>query len=235
MLDDFASIAKESNKLHDLSEALRKAVAAHGYTASAGRCFVPTGNGMVTKNLFRNWSREWAALSDEKGFNARSFVVAEACRRMTPFTWHEILAARSLSAAEREVFDVAREWGWCNGFVVPVHGPGGYLGIISMGSPERDLDLRPERLIYLRMIAMLAHERSFALANIGACAPSEALTPRERECMRWVADGKTDAEIGRILSISEATVKFHINGARRKLGARNRAQAAARLVLFGLN
>jgi DNA-binding CsgD family transcriptional regulator len=39
---------------------------------------------------------------------------------------------------------------------------------------------------------------------------------------------------GMILSISAATVKFHVNGARRKLGAVNRAQAAARLVLCGL-
>jgi DNA-binding CsgD family transcriptional regulator len=234
MFDDFASIAKTSTGLDDLSEAFRKAVAAHGYTASAGRCFVPTENGVVAKGLFRNWSREWAALSDEKGFNARSFVVAEARSRITPFTWQEILTARPLSAAEREVWDVARAWGWCNGFVVPIHGPGGYHAVISMASPERDLDLSPKRLMYLRMIATLAHERSCTLVNIGACAPPETLTRREHECMRWVADGKTDAEIGRILSISEATVKFHVNGARRKLGARNRAQAVARLVLLGL-
>ena len=49
---------------------------------------------------------------------------------------------------------------------------------------------------------------------------TEELTARELECMRWVAAGKTDAEIGNILSVSEATIKFHINGARRKLGAR---------------
>ena len=52
--------------------------------------------------------------------------------------------------------------------------------------------------------------------------------------MRWVAAGKTDWEIGTILSISATTVKFHVNRARAKLGARMRAQAAARLVLYGL-
>jgi LuxR family quorum sensing-dependent transcriptional regulator len=104
-----------------------------------------------------------------------------------------------------------------------------------MASPERDLDLHPERLAYLQMIALLAHERCCALANITPSANlTEELTARELECMRWVAAGKTDYEIGNILSISEATVKFHVNGARRKLGARNRAQAAACLVLCRL-
>ena len=65
-------------------------------------------------------------------------------------------------------------------------------------------------------------------------SPADKISPRELECLRWVANGKTDAEIAEILSISEATVKFHVNGARRKLGARNRAQATARLVLSGL-
>jgi DNA-binding CsgD family transcriptional regulator len=37
-----------------------------------------------------------------------------------------------------------------------------------------------------------------------------------------------------ILSISAATAKFHIDRARAKLGARNRAEAAARLLLSGL-
>jgi LuxR family quorum sensing-dependent transcriptional regulator len=38
-----------------------------------------------------------------------------------------------------------------------------------------------------------------------------------------------------ILSISAATVKFYVDAARNKLGARTRAQAVARLVLRGLS
>ena len=45
-----------------------------------------------------------------------------------------------------------------------------------------------------------------------------------------VAEGKTDWEISVILGIAEATVRFHVDNARRKLGAVNRAQAVARLV-----
>ena len=44
-----------------------------------------------------------------------------------------------------------------------------------------------------------------------------------------MADGRRDKEIADLLGITEATVRFHIDNARRKLGARNRAQAVARL------
>ena len=57
-----------------------------------------------------------------------------------------------------------------------------------------------------------------------------ALTPREREVLALVSDGKTDWEISVILDISEATARFHVDNARRKLDAVNRTQAVARLV-----
>ena len=51
----------------------------------------------------------------------------------------------------------------------------------------------------------------------------------ERDALAWVAEGKSDWEISVILSLSETTVRFHVDNARKKLGAVNRAQAVARL------
>ncbi|WP_447973005.1 LuxR family transcriptional regulator [Nitrospira sp. Kam-Ns4a] len=36
------------------------------------------------------------------------------------------------------------------------------------------------------------------------------LTKREREVLEWMKEGKTNWEIGRILGISERTVRFHV-------------------------
>jgi DNA-binding CsgD family transcriptional regulator len=52
------------------------------------------------------------------------------------------------------------------------------------------------------------------------------LTRRECEVMRWVCDGKTDAEIGMILGISRRTVNHHVAHLLAKLGAENRTIAA---------
>ena len=54
-----------------------------------------------------------------------------------------------------------------------------------------------------------------------------ALTERELQVLRGMADGKSNAEIGRELFVSEDTVKTHARRLFRKLGARDRAHAVA--------
>lgn len=53
----------------------------------------------------------------------------------------------------------------------------------------------------------------------------EALTQRETQVLGLVAEGKTNAEIGRSLFISEATVKTHLLRAFAKLGVDDRTRA----------
>ena len=43
--------------------------------------------------------------------------------------------------------------------------------------------------------------------------------------MEWVAQGKTNGEIGQILGCSGLTVKFHLSKIREKLDVHNKAQA----------
>jgi len=52
-----------------------------------------------------------------------------------------------------------------------------------------------------------------------------ALTARELDVLRLVARGMTNAEIGRHLRVTEATVKTHLNRIMAKLGLASRAQA----------
>jgi DNA-binding NarL/FixJ family response regulator len=60
-----------------------------------------------------------------------------------------------------------------------------------------------------------------------AVARRMALTERELQVLRGMADGKSNAEIGRELFVSEDTVKTHARRLFRKLGARDRAHAVA--------
>jgi NarL family two-component system response regulator LiaR len=53
------------------------------------------------------------------------------------------------------------------------------------------------------------------------------LTDREREVLELLAQGLSNLEISRQLSVSISTVKYHIRGIYSKLGAANRAEAAA--------
>jgi DNA-binding NarL/FixJ family response regulator len=64
--------------------------------------------------------------------------------------------------------------------------------------------------------------------------PEPAVSRRELEILQLVADGLTNKEIGRKLSITEGTVKNHIHNALQKLQMENRIQAAAYIVRQGL-
>ncbi|MEV1143658.1 response regulator transcription factor, partial [Micromonospora sp. NPDC049799] len=56
---------------------------------------------------------------------------------------------------------------------------------------------------------------------------SVGLTERELQVLLGMAEGKSNAEIGRELFVSEDTVKTHARRLFRKLGARDRAHAVA--------
>lgn len=66
-------------------------------------------------------------------------------------------------------------------------------------------------------------------AGAGTVATAQAVTPRERAVLVLVAEGLTSAEVARRLGVSVATVNTHIQSAKRKLGARTRIEAAARV------
>ncbi len=55
--------------------------------------------------------------------------------------------------------------------------------------------------------------------------PVEALTARENDVLKLVAEGKTNKEIAATLFITERTVKFHVGAIMGKLGAGNRTEA----------
>jgi LuxR family quorum sensing-dependent transcriptional regulator len=106
------------------------------------------------------------------------------------------------------------------------YGAKGVITSLHLGFDERDLDARTMRTV--QMAGLLLTERLLDFT----CAlkdDSPELTARERDCLAFMADGRRDREISDLLGISEQTVRFHIDNARRKLGAANRAQAIARL------
>ncbi|HVP02248.1 MAG TPA: helix-turn-helix transcriptional regulator, partial [Solirubrobacteraceae bacterium] len=53
------------------------------------------------------------------------------------------------------------------------------------------------------------------------------LTPREREVLALVADGRTNREIAQALFITDKTASVHVSNILGKLGAANRGEAAA--------
>lgn len=129
-------------------------------------------------------------------------------------------------------WDALGEAGVSEALCATSYGPKGAIASAHIGFSDRDADpaRRSVQLAglllteYLLEAAVLADEPD----------PDPELTARERDCLAFVAEGKTDWEISVILGLAESTVRFHVDNARRKLDAVNRAQAAAKLVLMRL-
>lgn len=71
-------------------------------------------------------------------------------------------------------------------------------------------------------------------AKLAERVAGQGLTPRERDVLEEIVAGRSNKEISRTLSLSEGTVKFHVNNILAKLGARDRTQAATEAIRRGL-
>lgn len=141
---------------------------------------------------------------------------------------------RPVSFAEWPFVDVRR-----GGKVVPIDVSGGFERtlafairghnrdhlIFAFSGRRRPLDESEIAALYLSCLTLvdsgLSRSRPQPL-------PTEKLSMRELDCLRWAAEGKSSDEIAVILDISAHTVVSYLKNAMRKLDAVNRMQAIAR-------
>jgi DNA-binding NarL/FixJ family response regulator len=70
--------------------------------------------------------------------------------------------------------------------------------------------------------------------STGAATRIEQLTGREREILKLIAQGRSNAELAQQLYLSEATIKTHVSAILRKLAVRDRVQAVIAAYEAGL-
>jgi DNA-binding CsgD family transcriptional regulator len=105
---------------------------------------------------------------------------------------------------------------------LPVYVRDGLLVSFVLNRSRRDFSDRERALLeLLRPQLEKMYRKTTSLSR---------LTPREAEVLRWVAAGKSDAQIGAILGASPRTVQKHLQRVYEKLGVEGRTAAAMRLV-----
>lgn len=110
------------------------------------------------------------------------------------------------------------------------------LVFLWRGYGDRDFSDRDRDVLdVIRPHLVRRQELADLRARIGASPAAVGLTPREREILGLVAQGKTNAEVATYLWVAPSTVKKHLENVYEKLGVSGRAAAVAYLHRSPLN
>lgn len=183
--------------------------------------------------LMNTRPKEFVARYIEKNYVVRDPVITELRRTVSPFSWGDVRTRRELSKVERLIIDEGREFAARDGLTIPIVTLSGAMSLFCPCGLEPDLS--PRARAALEIIAIYSDQAlKRAVLRGQRDAPAHTpLTPREREIMQWVAAGKTDEEIGDILSIGATTVTRHVENAKQKLDAIRRTYAVVQALRFG--
>lgn len=113
-----------------------------------------------------------------------------------------------------------------DGLVVPVWRNREPLGGFNLGGENPDLSGLARAMV--QVVCQAALERAIELRQGKGGSAGTALSVRETQCLRHIAIGHSDTDIGKILGISPRTVRFHVDSAKAKLGVSTRVQAVAK-------
>ena len=123
-----------------------------------------------------------------------------------------------------------------NGLTIPLMSTDGYNSMLSLtGGPEDDPNWSKRALALLREfreIGMIVHAAFLKLR--GATPPPIELSPRHIDCLMMIGHGMGVDEIAKFQGLSQRSTKNYITELRKRLRARNNAQALYNAVQMGL-
>lgn len=193
--------------------------------------------GMALEQAFlrSTYDNGWRTVYDERRMVHFDPTVSHCLTKTTPLVWsHEIFSDN----AQKQMYEEACSFGLRTGLTLPMHGPRGAVGMLCLVTAEtltkslrRDMAETLPNIALLRDVALETCQRHLA-PYVDASLPN--LTPKEKECLKWTAVGKSSWEIAHIFRCSEAAVNFHMSNIRSKMGLSSRRAAAVKAVRLGL-
>ncbi|MCB6177139.1 LuxR family transcriptional regulator [Rhodobacter sp. Har01] len=174
------------------------------------------------------------------GFYAKTPVFRWAERTSGSCTWkwvREAFLAGRLSAEEAEAVRQNVAMGVTAGISVSFPEASarakGAVGLIA----DIGLDHDAVEAIWAERhdeIVAVAHVMHLRIVQLPQLAPARALSPRQREALEWVADGKTTQDVALLMGVSPAMVEKHLRLAREALAVETTAQAVAKGALLNM-
>ncbi|WP_417450775.1 helix-turn-helix transcriptional regulator [Kordiimonas sp.] len=227
---DFIDKSKRAKSLTALGEAFQATNRQLGFEHYACISSVEFGAMPEGAVFLADYPSDWSNYYLEEHFGRASRVLQVSLKEHMPFSWDSSGTILSM----KDDPDPAASDGLLYGITVPVHIVGAFPGTVNVIGHARDITSAAEHSVHL--MGVYLHDAALRLAKKEGreTRPLIRLTPRERECLQWVAAGKTDWEISSIISIAERTVHNHIESAKAKLEVNSRVQAVVKAFLSNL-
>ena len=186
------------------------------------------------------WPQGWPETYVQRKYAAIDPTIRYLGHCQRGFRWDEAVEAFAEGPHRKRIdrmMSEARRFGLNGGYVFPVHGRQGLLGILNIGGAG--LVLAPSRVAMLEAVARKALlsiiDPAEALEEPATGARRNvAMTRREMEALTLLAEGFTSNEMGSTLGLSAHTVDWYMNGIQSKLAAKNRHHAVAIAFRMGL-
>lgn len=129
-----------------------------------------------------------------------------------------------LSADEQAYIQAFETSGLTNGLLVPAYGPCGRPGLIGLAQIAHP-DLLDE--IDVPLVSAVAQQFHNRMELLQIREPNPVLSPREREILKWLVQGKSNTDIAAILGLAVPTVVTHIQRIYAKLRVHDRVSCVA--------
>jgi LuxR family quorum-sensing system transcriptional regulator CciR len=229
-VDDVSSVSTQA----DLRAILAEITKELGFAHFALTHHVDLNNSSQPAMRIHNYPDEWELYYDRHHLG-RTDAVHRACQTTAVgFAWSQLPRMIPLTRRDHQVLEAAARQGLGSGFTVPAHVPGEVNGSCSFAT-ARGRPLQAEHLATAQLVGAFAFESARRLAKREHQKLSDParFSDRERDCLIWVARGKSDSEIATILGISPETVHQYVKHARANYDAVSRSQLVAHALFSG--
>ncbi|HEV2593691.1 MAG TPA: LuxR family transcriptional regulator [Sphingomicrobium sp.] len=221
--DRFAEDAAACARLSDLAALVAEAAGELGFHFFAllehASLRDPSGELVRIDNYPDAWVRELLATGDVPG----DPVHLASRRASSGFSWRDLSSLIALEPHHRQILERSRAFGFGDGFTVPSNVFGEPAASCSFVT-RRDREMPVTRLRCAELVGLHALTASRRLLRPTSSRTRPRLSRREIQCLRLVAQGKTDWEIATILSISVETVHQYLKRARAAYDVVSRTQ-----------